>query len=108
MRQCPTGPTFIPPGDSFMASKILAGLLAVAVLSVGGYTYWQYADGHCCGTRTTTTEPTACPASATLAPCCEEPSRTSCLSLSTEAPCCEDVPTPAATEVLAIQPREVK
>jgi hypothetical protein len=93
-----------------MASKILAGLLAVAVLSVGGYTYWQYADGHgCCGTRTTTTEPsTGCPSAESIAPCCQEPSRTSCLSLSTDSPCCEDAPTKAVPEVLAIQPREVK
>src|SRR6478735_11096331 len=48
----PTGPTFILPGDSFMASKILAAVFAVAVLSVGGYTYWEYADGTpCCGTN---------------------------------------------------------
>ena len=95
-----------------MASKILAGLLAVAVLSVGGYTYWQYADGHgCCGPRTATSTgdtPTACPSDATVSPCCQEPSRTSCLGLSTDSPCCEDAPTKAAPEVLAIQPREVK
>jgi hypothetical protein len=93
-----------------MASKILAGLLAVAVLSVGGYTYWQYADGHgCCGTQSPTTEPsTGCSTDATIAPCCLEPSRTSCLSTSTDSPCCEDAPTSAAPEVLAVQPREVK
>src|SRR3954452_9466488 len=97
MGQCPTGPTFIPPGVSFMASKILAGLLAVAVLSVGGYTYWQYADGHgCCGTQSPATEPSSgCPSSEATSPCCLEPSRTSCLT-STDSPCCEDAPTPAA------------
>ena len=30
-----------------MLSKILAGVLAVAVLTVGGYAYWQYSDGCC-------------------------------------------------------------
>jgi hypothetical protein len=94
-----------------MASKILASLLAVAVLSVGGYTYWQYADGHCCGPRTATSTgelSTGCPSTGATAPCCEEPSRTSCPSLSTDSPCCEDAPTSATAEVLAVQPREVK
>lgn len=95
-----------------MASKILAAVLAVAVLSVGGYTYWQYAEGHgCCGTRTATSAgelPTACPSDATVPPCCQEPSRSSCLSASADIPCCEDAPATAAPEVLAIQPREVK
>src|SRR3954470_7508848 len=93
-----------------MVSKVLAGLLAVAVLSVGGYTYWQYADGHgCCGASTTATGPsTGWPSAESRAPCGQERSRTSCLGLSTDSACCEDAPTKAAPEVLAIQPREVK
>src|SRR5262245_15518409 len=37
-----------------MFSKILAVVLTAVVLTVGGYAYWQYADGHCCSTSTTT------------------------------------------------------
>lgn len=97
-----------------MASKILAGLLAVAVLSVGGYTYWQYADGHgCCGTRTVAPADdlsVGCPSHEAISPCCQEPSRSSGLSTADDSPtCCEDAPAAAPTpEVLAIRPREVK
>lgn len=83
-----------------MVSKILAGLLAVAVLSVGGYTFWQFTDGHCCGSRTEFVRSTQ----GDPPPCCQQPSRTSCLSLSTEDGCCND----ATPEVLDIPPREVK
>src|SRR5262245_16375771 len=42
MRQCPHELPFIPlREDSFMLSKILVGVLGVAVLSVGTYVYWQ-------------------------------------------------------------------
>ena len=95
-----------------MAPKILATLLAAAVLSVGGYTYWQYADGcHCCNAVTPTTETSApCPvqADSDAPPCCQEPSRTSCFSLPPGESCCADAPVAAAPEVLNIPPREVK
>ena len=84
-----------------MVSKILAGLLAVAVLSVGGYTYWQFTDGHCCGSQIQPVQTSE----GDTPPCCQQPSRTS-LSLSTGDACCEDVH--ATPEVLDIPPREVK
>ena len=90
-----------------MASKILAGLLAAAVLTVGGYTYWNY-GGHCCGTTSQPTQSTGCPSDTETSPCCQEPSRTSCVGLPPGESCCEDVSSPAAPEVLVIPPREVK
>jgi hypothetical protein len=93
-----------------MASKILAAVFAVAVLSVGGYTYWQYADGtHCCATKVQAPEPsTGSPAASLSLPCCQEPSRTSCVSLAPGESCCDDTPAAAGPEVLTIAPREVK
>jgi len=93
-----------------MASKILATVLAVAVLSVGGYTYWQYADGTgCCGTQAPTPESsTGCPAASIDMPCCQEPSRTSCITLGPGESCCDDGPAASGPEVLTIAPREVK
>ena len=85
-----------------MVPKLLAGLLAVAVLSVGGYTYWQFTDGHCCGSQTEAVQST----DGNTPPCCQQLSRTSCVSLSTGDGCCEDVHT--TREVLDIPPREVK
>jgi hypothetical protein len=88
-----------------MLSKVLAGVLAVAVLTVGGYAYWQNTDGsHCCGTQPTD------PVSATDYPdCCQEPSRASCCPLTaTDAPACCQESAPAEPEVLAIAPRELK
>jgi hypothetical protein len=87
-----------------MAPKILATVLAIAVLTVGGYTYWQYADGgHCCGTKVQSTE-TPTPSAS---PCCQEPSRTSCFTLPPGEGCCDDLPSTNAPEVLDIPPREV-
>ena len=94
-----------------MIPKVLATVLAVAVLSVGGYTYWHHSDGHCCPLKaaadqlTSTDEPVGETPS-----CCQQPSRTDCVSLSTADGCCEDIvmkPTPTP-EVLDIPPREVK
>jgi len=89
-----------------MVSKILAAVFAVAVLTVGGYTYWQYSGGHCCGTQ-----PAAAPSTCTETPsCCQEPSRTSCFGLPPGESCCEDVDFNAkpSPEVLTIQPRVVQ
>jgi hypothetical protein len=83
-----------------MLSKVLAGVFAVAVLTVGGYAYWQYTDGtHCCGTQAPADES----ASATP-PCCQELSRMSCPLSGTDVP----TSSPVAPELLAIEPREVK
>lgn len=85
-----------------MLSKIIAGVLAAAVLTVGGYAYWNCS----CGTNDTPQESvTPCSHStATVPPCCQEPSR---IKVSAEGCCCgegdEGIP-----EVLAIAPREVK
>jgi hypothetical protein len=88
-----------------MLSKVLAGVFAVAVLTVGGYAYWQYTDGApCCGTRAAAEQSTS-----DTPPCCQEPSRASCPFAATDAPACCDESSPAvAAEALAIQPREVK
>jgi hypothetical protein len=93
-----------------MVSKILAVALAVAVLTVGGYTYWQYADGTpCCGTQAQTSESsTGCPAASVSLPCCQEPSRASAISLSAGEACCEDTPATNGPEVLPVMPRVVK
>jgi hypothetical protein len=93
-----------------MASKFLAAVFAVAVLSVGGYTYWHYADGSgCCGTQAPASESTTgCPANSLTLPCCQEPSRTSGASLSPGEACCEGAPAITSPEVLTVVPREVK
>ena len=99
MRQCSQTHSFV--GVFIMISKILAGVLAAAVLSVGGYAYWQYANGN----PECTHEP-ACPSSSPVAavpPCCQEPSRTQAPA----KPCC-DCDDESSTEVLTIQPRELK
>jgi len=41
----PTIPLHSAAGGFIVISKILAGVFAVAVLTFGGYAYWQYADG---------------------------------------------------------------
>jgi len=86
-----------------VASKILAGIFAIAVLTVGGYTYWHYSDCPCdsscdqsAGEQITITVPR---------PCCQEPTRSSCLQ-ATDVECCKDIDTGA--ETLTIAPREVK
>lgn len=83
-----------------MLSKILAVALTAVVLTVGGYAYWQYADGEhqCCSTTTapiTTTN--------TAPPCCQESSRNIC-----EVSCCSETGPSSSTEVLTIAPREVE
>jgi hypothetical protein len=91
-----------------MICKILTVVFAAAVLTVGGYTYWHYSDGHCCGAPPTATQhPNDC---ADLPPCCLEPSRTSCFGLPKGEACCEDIDLtrPPVPEVLTIQPREVQ
>jgi hypothetical protein len=94
-----------------MVTKVLAAVFAVAVLTVGGYTYWQYSDG-CCGTPPASDQPPSQPISTSLEvpPCCLEPSRTSRFSLSKPDGCCEDVDFNARprVEVLTVQPREVQ
>jgi hypothetical protein len=85
-----------------MISKIIAGVLAAAVLSVGGYAYWQYSEGAqdpCCQPI----EPSSLQ-TATTPPCCQEPSRT---KISAE-PCCCCEGEEGTAEVLAIAPRELK
>jgi hypothetical protein len=93
-----------------MVSKILAVTLAVAVLTVGGYTYWEYADGApCCGVQAQTPEAsTGCPAASVSLPCCQEPSRSGPVSLASVEACCEEAPARNGPEVLAVMPREVK
>jgi hypothetical protein len=84
-----------------MLSKMLAGLLAAAVLTVGGYAYWQYADG--CTETPAPSSPCSTHES-TSPPCCLEPSRSA-----VKAPCCcEDDDSAPSPEVLAIEPRELK
>jgi hypothetical protein len=94
-----------------MVPKFLAGLLAVAVLSVGGYTYWHYSDGQCCPLQAAANQLTTSETATAEKPsCCQQPSRTDCVNLSTADGCCEDIvmkPTPTP-EVLDIPPREVK
>ena len=86
-----------------MLSKVLAGVFAVAVLTAGGYAYWQYTEGaHCCGTQPTASESCDTPA------CCQEPSRASCTLAVSDAPGCCSESDPVQAEVVAIQPREVK
>jgi hypothetical protein len=86
-----------------MLSKILAVVLAVTVLSVGGYAYWQYTND----TPATPTEEQTTSGCKTVppAPCCLEPSRASCVSVEG---CCSEKDTGTPSEVLAIEPREVK
>ena len=94
-----------------MVPKILAAVLAVAVLSVGGYTYWHYSDGHCCPLQAAANQlATSEPATAETPSCCQPPSRTDCVNLSTADGCCEDIVMtgPGSPEVLDIPPREVK
>jgi len=90
-----------------MLSKILAVALTAVVLTVGGYAYWQYADGeHCCSTTTPPdTGSTACPnmVSVSTPSCCQEPSR-----VSAEFGCCSEKETPYTPEVLTVAPREVE
>ena len=61
-----------------MVAKILAGVLAVAVLSVGGYAYWQYSDGGtCCPLQAAANQLSGGDESASeTPPCCQQPSRT--------------------------------
>lgn len=93
-----------------MASKILAAVFAVAVLSVGGYTYWEYADGTpCCGTNAPAPESTTgSPIVSVALPCCQEPPRASCVSLAPGESCCDEPATVTSPEVLKIPPREVR
>ena len=90
-----------------MISKILAGVFAVAVLTVGGIAYWQYAN--CCADTSTlssgcSSEPAPTP------PCCQQPLRSTSSSSDTVVPCCEmpttlDLP---GVETLTVPPREIK
>jgi hypothetical protein len=85
-----------------MFAKVLATVLAVVVLTVGGYAYWQYTDGtSCCETQ-----PTAYHTAPADPGCCEGDSRSSCCMTATAVSlgCCESAAQP---EVLAIPPREV-
>jgi hypothetical protein len=82
-----------------MIAKVLAGVLAFVVLTVGGYAYWQYTGDCGCGTESVSQS-----TSAPVPPCCQEPSRSDC-GLSLAVPCCESE---SGAEVLTIAPREVK
>jgi hypothetical protein len=88
-----------------VASKILAGVFAIAVLTVGGYTYWYYSDSP---GESSCRQPSGEPAQITVPlPCCQEPTRASCLQPA-DVPCCKEDDSPVAPETLAIAPREVK
>jgi hypothetical protein len=92
-----------------MASKLLAVVLAAAVLTVGGYTYWEFADGGCCKAKAPAEATATTPCDSATPPCCQEPSRTSCIALAPGEGCCEDLPsTVGSSEVLTIMPHEVK
>jgi hypothetical protein len=96
-----------------MVSKVLAAVFAVAVLSVGGYTYWysEYGGEGNCSKCLSNQRPVAATPEAVLAvpPCCQEPSRTGAITLDAGESCCADTAkAPGTTEVLTIQPHEVK
>jgi len=90
-----------------MLSKILVGVLGVAVLAVGSYVYWKSVNA-----PDSAADPPAATSSCSsdsVAPCCQEPSRSSCLTPTTDGPCClGSSESTAVPDVLAIQPREVK
>src|SRR5687768_14613018 len=98
MRQCPSTPS-LHTEVSFMFAKVLAGVLAVTVMTVGGYAYWQYTGD--CGCGTDSVSPVS---SGPVPPCCEQPSRSDC-GLTLASPCCGS---DSDAEVLTIAPREVK
>jgi hypothetical protein len=85
-----------------MLSKIIAGVLAAAVLTVGGYAYWEYSSDTP-GSCHQSTEPCSVQSTATP-PCCQEPSRTG----KAGEPCCCCEGEEGTPEVLAIAPRELK
>ena len=86
-----------------MVSKILAGVMAAAVLTVGGYAYWQNSSP---SSENPAQSAGACPSQSTgLPPCCQEPSR---ISLAAKPSCCTEDENDSAPEVLAIRPRELK
>ena len=93
-----------------MIPKVLAAVLAVAVRSVGGYTYWHYSGGHCCPLQAAANQLSTGDQPAETPSCCQQPSRTDCVNLSTADGCCQDVVMTdlPAPEVLDIPPREVK
>jgi hypothetical protein len=110
MRQCPRALPFIPLREVFIVlSKILAGVLAVGVLTVGGYAYWQQSSDCCCDTTTDQQQPSSdCPAQSDETPsCCQAPSRAS-LTKHTDASCCDSLDSVVSAETLDIPPREVK
>ena len=92
-----------------MIAKILAGVLGVAVVSLGGYTYWAYAmqgsGSGCCPFQSRQTQVPVC---GDTEPCCQQLSR--CEDVPTK--CIEPLTTPTATvpdvDNLTIQPREVE
>jgi hypothetical protein len=89
-----------------MLSKVLAGVFAAAVLTVGGYAYYQYATGAPDPVTDPATQPATgcCAVQSIAAPsCCQEPTRAAAVSS-----CCGDDAPAATVEVLAVQPREVK
>jgi hypothetical protein len=91
-----------------MVSKVLAAVLVVAVLSVGGYTYWQYADSPCCTPIQPRNTPVTTAVVEPVTPsCCQEPSR---VTAAAGECCCESAgsATEPKAEVLAIMPHEVK
>jgi len=90
-----------------MFSKILIGVFAVAVMTVGGFAYYNHLTG-CCPLGLKDSPCAASPEeqTSTVPPCCQQPSR---ISVSAEAPCCmSEGPASGTSEVLAIEPREVK
>jgi len=92
-----------------MFSKVLIGMFAVIVMSVGGFAYYNHSTG-CCPLGLVDSPGTSCSPveqSAEVPSCCQQPSR---LSLSIESPCCgfSEASAAGTVEVLAIAPREVK
>lgn len=92
-----------------MLFKILAGVLGVAVLGGGTFVYVNHNDGACpLGLFGSSEKPSCCPVAA--AACTESNVATTCETPS----CCEEAATADLTistpvsEVLAVEPREVK
>lgn len=92
-----------------MFSKILIGVFAVAVMAGGGFAYYQHLNGSCC--HDSTDLQATCPTQqiSETPSCCQQPSR---LTVSAEASCCSELTSEpskqSTTEVLAIEPREIK
>ena len=94
-----------------MLFKILAGVLGVAVLGGGTFVYVNHNDGACpLGLFGSSEKPSCCPAAEATCTKADVAATSTCESPS----CCEDAATADLTistpvsEVLAVEPREVK